>query len=274
MPSVDIYLINTDAATDRLAFQRAQFARLGLAFERLAAVSPDDLDDADYVRRKSHGVRPVSRSELCCLLSHAACWQRVVERNRPALVLEDDVVLSERLPVMLDRLAASTDRGIVNLETYGTRRKSLSRRVVPVALDPPFLLRKVIKGSAGAAGYLIAPSDARALLSRLSRETWIADTFLGLCAPRPHLQLVPAMAMQLMHLPRRSGQANPAAQSTISRRAPVHEKTVGQTLRRARLELYVGFEKLQGYLFGETFVVPPCETILSPRSEDMDYRTA
>ena len=107
---VRIWVINLDRAPERWARVCAQLDRLGLPYERLPAVdarqfTPQQralLDEATYRRR--HGMSPLG-GELGCYLSHVQAMQCLLASDAAAaLVLEDDVLLTERLPAALDGL--------------------------------------------------------------------------------------------------------------------------------------------------------------------------
>ena len=90
------YLINLDRASDRLAFQRAQFDRLGLSFERVPACS-DDAAAVGRFRWWCAMLRPVVRGEIGCALSHVKALRLMLARREDcAAVFEDDVRLSAR----------------------------------------------------------------------------------------------------------------------------------------------------------------------------------
>ena len=88
-----------------------QLGSIGLQWERLSAAdgklfSLEDtalVDLTEFARR--HGKTPV-HGELGCYLSHVWAMRRFLETDSPyALILEDDVQLSEPLPQVLDALA-------------------------------------------------------------------------------------------------------------------------------------------------------------------------
>lgn len=167
MSGVPIFYINLDGRPDRRAFMERQFAELGLAAQRVTAtpagaVSKEHLeqhcsDDAVHYR---------TRSELACWYSHLQCWREIIATGAGwGLVLEDDAVLSPKLPAFLRAFfAAGHDRGcdLVQLETVARRT-----RVLPVIarVEPGIDLRPFRSTVCGAAGYLIRASTLPVLLS-------------------------------------------------------------------------------------------------------------
>ncbi len=116
MDRLRTWVINLDRAPERWASVSAQLQRLGLPFERLPAVdarafTPQQraqLDDATFRRR--HGMTPLP-GELGCYLSHVEVMQRHLASGAEfALVLEDDVRLTDRLPAVLQGLMANPGR--------------------------------------------------------------------------------------------------------------------------------------------------------------------
>ena len=263
-PRTPVLVINANMAADRLAFQRVQAERLGLPLTRVPAIAPAALPEETAEALLARGVRPFARTEISCLLSHAACWRRVVASGVPHLVLEDDAVLSPLLPAVLDAIAAAHPDRTVNFETYMGRPKYLARRPVPPSV-PGVALHRVIKGSAGAAAYLIGPRSAEGLLAALRHRAALADIFIGLYSPRKVLQTVPALGAQMMTL-ESMGERAPAAaaRSTIAagaaERAPggpsAYMRAPARALRRLTLEMRVAREKIEGRLMGERRVVP------------------
>jgi glycosyl transferase family 25 len=116
MDGLCTWVINLDRAPDRLARIRAQLDRLGLPFTRLPAVdaralTPQQqaaLDETTY--RLRHGMSPVP-GELGCYLSHVDVLHAFLAGKADfALVLEDDVLLHDTLPAVLQGLLRHADR--------------------------------------------------------------------------------------------------------------------------------------------------------------------
>src|SRR3954447_6956403 len=101
---VHVLLINLQQSSVRLQFQRQQFARLGISYERLEAVETNDIADDLYAELECGWQRPISRGEVACFFSHRMAWQRAIDLGVPVLVLEDDVLLSNKLLPVLSQL--------------------------------------------------------------------------------------------------------------------------------------------------------------------------
>ena len=116
MNRLQTWVINLDRAPERLARIGAQLQRLELPFTRLAAVDARtlsaeqsaSLDEAAY--RRKHGMTPVA-GELGCYLSHVQAMHAFLASDALfALILEDDALLHDSLPAVLQGLMAQAER--------------------------------------------------------------------------------------------------------------------------------------------------------------------
>lgn len=155
----EIFWINLDSRPDRRRFMETQFAELGLAAERIAAVTPETLDA--QTRARGPGLAP---SERCVTASHAAAWGRVLDRDLThALVLEDDAWLSRLVPGFLAEAGAlMSELDLVRIET-GRRRVRLGP--ASHTLRCGVTLQRAYSGQWGTAGYLISRRGAERMLA-------------------------------------------------------------------------------------------------------------
>ena len=106
-----IFAINLPKDVARRASLDKQGNGLGLSIEWVVGVygrelAPDELRAAYRSRlaRQRLG-REMTPAEIGCALSHISIYRRIVTDKIPcALILEDDAVLDERLPLLLDAL--------------------------------------------------------------------------------------------------------------------------------------------------------------------------
>ncbi len=166
MDRLQTWVINLDRAPDRLARISAQLQRLQLPFTRLSAVdaramSPEQqrlLDEAAYCRK--HGMTPVL-GELGCYLSHVEVMRRFLAGDAEfALVLEDDVLLHDSLPAVLQGLIAHAGRwDAVKLSAV---HRGTPVRVLEVA--PGHHLAVMLSRVTGSSAYLMNRKAAAAWL--------------------------------------------------------------------------------------------------------------
>jgi len=166
MDRLQTWVINLDRAPDRLARISAQLQRLQLPFARLAAVDARALtaeqrrllDEPGY--RRKHGMTPVL-GELGCYLSHVEVMRRFLAGTAEfALVLEDDVMLHDSLPAVLQGLMAHADRwDAVKLSAV---HRGTPVRVLEVA--PGHHLAVMLSRVTGSSAYLMNRRAAKAWL--------------------------------------------------------------------------------------------------------------
>ncbi|WP_167365067.1 glycosyltransferase family 25 protein [Mesorhizobium qingshengii] len=162
-------MINLDRSIDRLADVTAEFSRIGIPFERVAAV--DAAAGAPFIGP------PLTEAEICCFLSHRLCWQSIADGpDRYGAVFEDDVVFSHNAgPVLNDDAWVPRDADVVKLETFFVRVR-IGRRHVPVKNG--YSATRLLGHHLGACGYLISKKAAQKLLKNTRRLRAAVDVAL------------------------------------------------------------------------------------------------
>lgn len=165
----ETWVINLDRAPERLQRIGEQLARVGLSWNRLAAVDARALTPAQRAQldepgyRRLHGKAPVL-GELGCYLSHVEVMQRFLAGGAEfALVLEDDVLVRDTLPAVLQGLAAHAARwDMVKLSAVH------SGTPVPLLeLAPGHRLAVMMSRCTGSSAYVVNRRAARAYLEGL-----------------------------------------------------------------------------------------------------------
>ncbi len=198
LPDDLVLVINLPAAAERRAFQQAQLGRLALPYRLMPAVTVADIPPADLQRLSQSWARPLRPTEVACTLSHRSAWERVARASGPRLILEDDAVLSPRLPALMAALMARADLDYVTLETY-VRPKRLSRRAEALA-DTGFALSRLYRDRGGAAAYVLWPHGAERLLRATRHQLPLADAAIDLAPGLRRHQCEPAAAVQAVIL--------------------------------------------------------------------------
>ena len=129
------YLINLDRNPERLAFMRGQLDRLGIAFERFPAVYGRELTPEarakgfSRVRSFIASKKRLSDAEIGVAMSHVGCYRRMEKEDEHyALILEDDVVLSDGFAATLSRVEAFLSRSSCCCRATESRARSRCRR--------------------------------------------------------------------------------------------------------------------------------------------------
>jgi len=94
-------VINLDRSRDRLAHVTAEFARIGVAFERVAAIDARDRPDLAEMPQGKKQLR-MADGEIACLLSHKRCWSMIAAgEDAYGAIFEDDVVFADNAGALL-----------------------------------------------------------------------------------------------------------------------------------------------------------------------------
>ena len=189
-----VFIINLPKSVERLQFQKEQMARLGLSCDFIPAVSTDDFSDEYYEQNAMGWERPLRKTELACFMSHKRAWESVLATSAPALILEDDALLSRHTLKLLDDLDKRDDYDLVTLEVRG-RRKVLGKTK---PLNASYALTELYQDRTGAAAYVLRQSGAKILLDK-AKETppGLADAFISSTYALKAFQVEPAAAIQL-----------------------------------------------------------------------------
>jgi len=222
-------VINVASATDRMAVMARQLDHLGLAWERLEAVTPETLAPGPEDTFWQRWQRPMRVTEMALTASHMAAWKQV--RDAPILILEDDALLSASIATFLHEIRDIKGIDHVTLETRG-RRKLLDRAPGP--------LWPIWQDRTGSAAYVLWPAGARALLERAADCAAPSDALISETRMLSH-QAVPARAIQF-DICARYGIEGPAeAVSLIDRVAkPPVPRGSGYRRRRILAQLAMG----------------------------------
>src|SRR5690606_12629304 len=124
--------------------------------------------------------------------------ETVIKTNEPALILEDDAVLSYHIPQLLEEIQNYNfkDIDLINFEVR-SRKKIISKKPEYQLIAGQTALYNLYQDRTGAAGYLLYPSGAKKLLQRLAETSpAIADGFIFSHYGLKSLQAEPAAIIQ------------------------------------------------------------------------------
>jgi len=194
---VDILIISLPNAKERRDFQQNQLSKLGLEFEFLDATSIHDLNEATYKQHYQDWQRPLKTTEVACYYSHRRAWDRVIQSNKPVLILEDDALLSKCVPTLLKDLLSRKDTDLINFENRA-RKKFVSRSGESITCNSKLL--RLYQDRTGAAGYILWPSGAKKLIQCEEKKgIALADAHITACNNLTVYQVEPSPIIQLDH---------------------------------------------------------------------------
>lgn len=193
MHKMNILVISVAAATARRAMQRQQLEHLGLSGDIMDAVIPEDLPVTVLDNYRFSWARPLTDGEIACALSHKKAWEIAARSDKPTLILEDDVLLSNDISDVLQAISKGPDLGYISLEFYG-QRKMLGK---PSAIGMTgYGISRMFRDRGGAAAYVVWPETARHILDAQTGSLALADAAINLTLGIKSYQLEPACAVQ------------------------------------------------------------------------------
>lgn len=244
-------VINVKTASARMAFQKRQLTSMGIAWQRLPAVTIDDIQmEADNIYWDGWQ-RPIAPAERACLRSHIIGWQMVFDTGAPCLILEDDALLADDLSEVLAAACQIKNIDLLQLETRN-RAKFLG---APVFDFGPAQARALLIDRAGAAGYVLWPTGAKKILDYVAGTPGLADAIIAKPGLLRAAQVVPAQVIQndmaqFYDVPQEWPPDASSVSSAFYRKA---RKSPAQSLRRIIAQLSLGIRQLGP---GEKMMVP------------------
>jgi glycosyl transferase family 25 len=172
---MNIYTISMKSSVARKEFHEQQARKYKVDIQYFDAVDGASLSDESFNALRYTYLRPLSKGEVGCFLSHKALWQKCVSLNEPIIILEDDAILSPNFMSVASQVLSLKDIDRVNLEGYYPQKKTFGNKVI--ALDG-FSLTELYQERAGAAAYALWPSGASKLLKHYEKKATLADVAL------------------------------------------------------------------------------------------------
>jgi len=192
---MQIFVINLSSATERSKLQKDQLTKLNLKYKILNALSTEDISNDIYRKHYYDWQRPLRKTEVACYFSHKSAWNRVIKSKKPALILEDDAILSRALPELLENLNNIKNIDLINLENR-SRKKFVSKSYKDIACKSKLL--RLYQDRTGAAGYILWPSGAKKLIQfENKRGIGLADAQITACHSLKIFQVEPSPIIQL-----------------------------------------------------------------------------
>jgi len=192
---MQIFVINLPSAIERRKLQKDQLTKLGLEYKILDATSTSEINDTTYKKHYFDWERPLKRAEVACYYSHRSVWDRVIKSRKPALILEDDAILSKTLPELLINLNDIKNTDLINLENR-SRKKFVSSSYLDIGCNSKLL--RLYQDRTGAAGYILWPSGAKKLIQLENKNgIGLADAHITSCYSLLSYQVEPSPIIQL-----------------------------------------------------------------------------
>jgi len=238
--------------SNRRNFQDIQFKQLGLEFSYLEAINTENYQKYITNENFDHWERTIKPTERACYLSHKKAWMWVIENNQPALILEDDALISRYILELIPTIKKLNSIDYINLENRG-RKKIVSNQFFSVSKN--IELRKLFHDTTGAAGYILFPSGAKKLISCEARKgVAIADAQISNCRKLASYQTCPALIIQLdmcnyYNFPNSQNFTN-ISLSTVSSESK-QKKSFKNKVNRIKSQANIGIRRIVFRMFGK-----------------------
>lgn len=192
---MNIYIINLSKDTQRRAFQEQQLHDLRLSHRIVQATTTEDIAPL-YQECKDNWQRPLRQVEIACYFSHQKLWKKILQEQKPALILEDDILICKELPQILEFCKELKNIDHISLESTA-RKKLLGNKSISTPLNE-FKLSPLLIDRNGAGGYILFPSGAKKLLEHEKKYgVALADAQITSCFNLNSYQLEPACMIQM-----------------------------------------------------------------------------
>ncbi|MCH9664639.1 MAG: glycosyltransferase family 25 protein [Gammaproteobacteria bacterium] len=223
MNQTAVYVISLPWAKQRRDRISAQLESLGIKYEIVDAIDGNFLSPYDLLRHKMHLIskfksRLLTPGEQGATLSHHKIYELMIKRNdKHALILEDDVLIDEKIKLLLDNPGKLTLQWNIcylgyfhdtlgkpffraaqyPIDLWGSKQLKLPNKQSKQVKQSGRKLRvgKFILRPRGAFGYMLTQKAARLLLQKQTtrRAALIADRALSNAAIPGLVGIAPAL---------------------------------------------------------------------------------
>ncbi|OOF31729.1 glycosyltransferase family 25 protein [Salinivibrio proteolyticus] len=161
--SVQVFVISLRESTERRTRIKNQLNQRGIEFQFFDAI--DSHSHVDALRkfenaqktRKIKGYR-LKPAELACFASHRQLWEKCIEKNKPIVIIEDNVDLHDFHPKDLFNISEQT-RDFSYIKLSATRKRVFLKIK---KLCNKYYLGQYVSNTCGTTAYIISPIAAKA----------------------------------------------------------------------------------------------------------------
>ena len=163
-----VYVVNLDCATARMQGMDKQLTKLGIPYQRIAAMKGIDLHTSEIEKvyskklNQQHFRYNLSLGEIGCYMSHRSIWQMMIEQNIEfAIILEDDLVINANFQKLFSQIDSLKNYDLIKL---ADNRNFPAAEKKKMAGNFELVNFKTIPNCT--TGYTISLSGAKKLLAR------------------------------------------------------------------------------------------------------------
>lgn len=193
-------VISLDSATERREHIKHEFGKHHLSYEFFDALRPEQAK-AYAERLNIDNNSNLTPTELACMMSHVAVWEKIIDESLPyAVVFEDDVFLGEDAQALLTNSKwIQPDWNIIKIEAF-SKKAYLSSKTYDILPNKRELA--ILEGkNLGAAGYILSLQGAKLFLDFIMNhpaqpvDRMIFSDFID-SQNEPVYQMLPALCEQ------------------------------------------------------------------------------
>ena len=195
-----IFVISMKSYKERREFQIRQAKNLKLDITFIDAIDGTGLSTKELQNAANQWTRPISSKDVGCFLSHRKTWEEVCKETNKCLILEDDVIISDKINNIINIVNNIKDswNTIYDLE-YAPGKHTLSKLSFYSDRDKLLNIREIFRNKSGSAAYILGPHSASRMLKELN-DYKMLDAALWSRSWAQYMQVEPAPVIQMMHL--------------------------------------------------------------------------
>ncbi|KMT65705.1 glycosyltransferase family 25 protein [Catenovulum maritimum] len=177
---LETYIINLSSSLDRWQHIRGRLDDLKITYNRFEAVDGRSKAHPLFSRyndklRLKYRSGKLSGGELGCFASHYLLWKKCVELDKPLLILEDDIRITEQLKTAIQISEKYISRlGYIRLAGIEPSKGKLSS----IKSLGEFEFLEHSQGPSGTQAYVISPTTAQILIDNATSWYLPVDVYM------------------------------------------------------------------------------------------------
>ncbi|WP_419534671.1 glycosyltransferase family 25 protein [Endozoicomonas sp.] len=180
--TIHIFIINLQRSEQRRTHMQKMLAEKNISAHFFTAIDYQQPDFSEICfqyndkKRKKIWGNSLAPGEIACYASHYKLWEKCIELDRPIIVLEDDIILSEDFSSAVNVIEKTIER-YEYIRLAATFKKPF---VNITALKEPHMLVRYLKGPRGTQAYALSPCGAKKLLNNSKDWVMAVDHYIDM----------------------------------------------------------------------------------------------
>ncbi len=174
-----IFIISLQFAQERRELMRSQLSRLNIEYQFVNACDAKQIDDDELHAVNKHRLyeRDLTKAEIACAKSHVEACREMANDKRCdfGLLLEDDVILGNKLPIILKELQKIDLTNTVCLLYSPIYKNTTLHKTIDLCPGYGLTYAGDIQNINGCQAYYIDKNTAKVLSERLQTIRTVSD---------------------------------------------------------------------------------------------------